>query len=300
MESLRTPDSCFGDLPGYDYPAHYRDDLARSPGLRMSYLDEGPPDAEHTYLCLHGQPTWNYLYRKMIPVFSASGARVVAPDFYGFGRSDKPVDDAVYTFAFHRDSLIDVITALDLRNITLVVQDWGGLLGLTLLVDPHVGPRITRLVVMNTALATGAPLGPGFDAWRTYATSTDDLDVAALLRRSEPSLSESEAAAYAAPFPDQRFKAGVRRFPRLVMTSPEMDGVQISRDAHRYLSTDWHGPSFMAIGERDPVLGPPVMTQLHTSIRHCSPPLLLPQAGHFVQEHGAEVARAAVDYFAHQ
>ena len=187
MDALRTPDDRFSSLSGFRYPARYVEDLPGSPGLRMAYIDDGPADAARTYLCLHGQPTWSYLYRKMIPVFRSAGGRVIAPDFFGFGRSDKPVDDAAYTFEFHRRSLIDLITQLDLRDITLVVQDWGGLLGLTLPVDIDMRPRITRLIIMNTALAVGKPLGPGFEAWRDYATSTDDLAVGRLLRRSEPS-----------------------------------------------------------------------------------------------------------------
>lgn len=298
MDSLRTPDSRFDSLPGFGYSPHYRDDLPGSPGLRMAYVDEGPLDAAHTYLCLHGQPTWSYLYRKMIPVFRSAGGRVIAPDFFGFGRSDKPADDAVYTFEFHRRSLIDLIVTLDLHNITLVVQDWGGLLGLTLPVDTEVRPRIHRLIIMNTALAVGEPLGPGFDAWRDYATSSDDLAVGRLLRRSEPTLTEDEAAAYDAPFPDKTYKAGVRRFPLLVMTRPDMAGVDVSRKAARFWHTDWDGPTFMAVGERDPVLGPPMMASLQRLISGCPEPLRLPQAGHFVQEHGAIVAAAALDHFA--
>ena len=152
-EFLRTPDERFDDLPGYSFTPHYAENLPGFEGLRMHYLDEGPRDAGQVFLCLHGQPTWSYLYRRMIPVLLGSGARVVAPDFFGFGRSDKPVDDAWYTFTRHRDSLQAFVRALDLSNITLVCQDWGGILGLTLPMDDP--QRFTRLLVMNTALATG-------------------------------------------------------------------------------------------------------------------------------------------------
>jgi pimeloyl-ACP methyl ester carboxylesterase len=297
MEVLRTPDSRFTDLPDFPYPPRYIDDLPGSPGLRLAYVDDGPADADRVFLCLHGEPTWSFLYRKMIPVLRSAG-RVVAPDFYGFGRSDKPAADVDYTFDFHRRSLTDFITRLDLRNITLVVQDWGGLLGLTLPAEADLRERISRLVIMNTTLAVGEPAGAGFDAWRNYVASTDDLPVGRLMRRSEPTLTEAEAAAYDAPFPDKTYKAGVRRFPQLVMTDPGMAGVEVSRRAAEFWSHDWNGPTFMAIGERDPVLGTDVMERMQQLIRGCPDPLRLAQAGHFVQEHGAVIARAALDHFA--
>ena len=126
---LRTPDERFADLPGYAFSGRYVDDLEGCAGLRIHYLDEGPADAQRVFLCLHGQPTWSYLYRRMIPVFTAAGHRVVAPDLPGFGKSDKPADDSVYTFMFHREMLRTLVQRLDLRQVVLVVQDWGGLLG---------------------------------------------------------------------------------------------------------------------------------------------------------------------------
>jgi pimeloyl-ACP methyl ester carboxylesterase len=246
-------------------------------------------------LCLHGQPTWSYLYRKMIPAFAAAGHRVVAPDLLGFGRSDKPVDDSVYTFLFHRGMLLRFVEALDLQRVTLVVQDWGGLLGLTL---PMEFPdRIDRLVVMNTGLGVGRSPGPGFDAWKAFVASKPDFDIAQLMKRSVPGLTDEEAAAYAAPFPDERYRAGVRRFPALVPVTPDMEGVAESLRAAEFLRERWAGPTFMAVGMQDPVLGPPVMQALAKVIRGCPPPLEVPQAGHFVQEHGREVAEAALRAF---
>lgn len=298
LECVRTPDSAFADLPGFPYAPHYVDDLPGYPGLRGHYVDEGPRDAAHTFLCLHGEPSWSYLYRKMIPVFTAAGGRVVAPDLLGFGRSDKPVDDAVYTFDFHRNYLKAFIERLDLRNITLVCQDWGGLLGLTL---PHeYRDRFRRMIVMNTTLAVGKAPTQGFIDWRNYVASRPDLDVAALMKRSSPILSDAEAAAYGAPFPDQRAKAGVRRFPQLVMTDPAMPGVEISRTARDYFRNEWDGPCFMALGAADPVLGGPVMQKLHADIRGAGPMMVIEEAGHFVQEWGEPIARAALDYFAAQ
>src|SRR5438477_11631810 len=132
IPALRTPDERFAHLPGHPFEPHYAEDLPGYEGLRMHYVDEGPRDARHTFLCLHGQPTWSYLYRRMIPVFTEAGHRVVAPDFFGFGRSDKPTDEPVYTFTFHRESLLRLAERLGLEGVTLVCQDWGGLLGLTL------------------------------------------------------------------------------------------------------------------------------------------------------------------------
>jgi pimeloyl-ACP methyl ester carboxylesterase len=292
IPALRTPDDRFHALPDFPFAPHYVDDLPGREGLRLHYVDEGPADASRVFLCLHGQPSWSYLYRKMIPIFAASGARVIAPDLFGFGRSDKPTEDGVYTFDFHRDTLIAFIERLDLRGITLTVQDWGGLLGLTL---PHAMPdRIARLLVMNTTIADGRPAGPGFDAWRAYNRTQPDLNVGALMSRAIAGLTEAEAAAYAAPFPDAAHKAGVRRFPDLVMTDPGMEGVETSRAARAWLAKDWAGDSFMAVGMQDPVLGPEVMEDLRATIRNCPPAMQIPEGGHFVQEHGAQIARAAL------
>ena len=292
MEILRTPEERFVDLPDYPWEPRYVDDLAGYEGMRLHYLDEGPGDAE-VFLCLHGEPTWSFLYRKMIPIFLASGARVVAPDFFGFGKSDKPVDDATYTWSFHRNSLLRLVERLDLQRVTLVVQDWGGLLGLTLPLD---GPeRYQRLLIMNTVLATGVvPPSKGFLAWRDYVAKTPDLDVAALMQRADPSIDERVAAAYAAPFPDDRHKAGVRRFPAMVPTDPEMEGAATSRDALPFWAS-FTGKSFMAVGVQDPVLGPPAMRLMQSLIAGCPEPMMLEDAGHFVQEHGDVVARAALE-----
>jgi pimeloyl-ACP methyl ester carboxylesterase len=296
IQAVRTPDARFANLPDWPWAAHYRDDLVGFEGLRVAYVDEGPREAEHVFLCLHGQPTWSYLYRRMIPSFLATGARVVAPDLLGFGRSDKPVDDAVYTFGFHRAMLVAFIKALDLRRVTLVVQDWGGLLGLTL--PPDMPERFDRLIIMNTGFATGdAPLGPGFLAWRAYNAKNPDMPVDALMKRSTPHLTDSEAAAYQAPFPDASFKAGVRRFPDLVPLVPDADGAELSRRARDWWRTEWAGQSLMAIGVADPVIGLAPMQALHAHIRNCPPPLEMTEAGHFVQEWGEEVASAALASF---
>jgi haloalkane dehalogenase len=297
IEALRTPDDRFADLPDFPYPPHYVDNLPGYEGLRAHYLDLGPRDARHTFLCLHGEPDWNYLYRKMIPVFLGSGARVVAPDFFGFGRSDKPGRVEDYGFRFHRDFLLRLVERLDLHAITLVAADWGGVIGLTLPVDHDFRARLTRLIVMNTVLATGGPANDVFLQWREFVRSTPDLAVGALMQRDEPNLTDAEAAAYDAPFPDVSYKAGVRAFPSLLMVEPGMEGVEESRAAEVFWSSTWSGPSFMAAGAGDESLGVPAMEALRAKIHGCPAPMILPDAGHFVQERGGAVAQAALRAF---
>lgn len=288
MDLLRTPAHRFDKLPDFPWEAMYLEDIAPA---RVALIDEGPQDAEHTFLCLHGEPTWSFLYRKMIPVFLESGARVVAPDLLGFGRSDKPTDDAFYSFAMHRDTLLQLIERLDLSNITLVCQDWGGLLGLTL--PLHFPERFSRLLVMNTGLAVGTPPSRGFLQWQQYVRENPDFDVGRVMRRSEAALTDQEVAAYEAPFPTPEHKAGVRTFPLLVPTSPEHPGAALSREAAVWWNQSWSGSTFMAVGMHDPVLGPPVMKVLQQIIRGCPEPMMV-DAGHFVQERGEAVARAAL------
>jgi haloalkane dehalogenase len=296
MDVLRTPDERFDALPGFGFQPHYVDDLPGYPGLRLHYLDEGPAGAP-VALCLHGQPTWSYLYRKMIPALRAAGLRVVAPDFFGFGRSDKPVEESAYTFGFHRGGVIALIERLDLTDVTLVCQDWGGLIGLTIPMD--MPQRFSRLIVMNTTLGTGdAPLGDGFLAWRAFCNRTPDMDIAALMKRGVPHLSDAEAQAYAAPYPDARYKAGVRRFPNLVPDRPDADGAALSRKARDFWANDWAGQSFMAVGMQDPVLGPPTMSALREKIRNCPALLEIAEAGHFAQEAGAIIVEQAMKSFA--
>ena len=298
LDVLRTPDERFENLPGFSFTPHYTDILPGFEGLRVHYVDEGPPDASSIILCLHGQPTWSYLYRKMIPVFMAAGHRVIAPDLLGFGRSDKPEDESFYTFSRHREMLLAFIQtvigdAAAGRKLTLVVQDWGGLLGLTLPME--LSGQVTHLLVMNTSLGAGdVPLGKGFEDWRAFNNSRPDMNIAALMARGEPLLSDAEAQAYAAPFPDVRYKAGVRRFPNLVPDNPVADGAAISRKARDWLQSEWSGRTFMVIGMRDPVLGPPVMHNLRKLIKGCPPPMEIAEGGRFVQEHGEEIARRAL------
>lgn len=290
--ALRTPDARFADLPDFPWAPHHVDDLPGFEGLRMAFLDEGPRDA-HVVLCLHGEPSWSFLYRKMIPVFLEAGHRVVAPDLFGFGRSDKPTEDATYSFDFHRRSLTALIGRLRLSGVTLVCQDWGGLLGLTLPVDhPDL---VARLLVMNTALGVGRDPGPGFLAWQDFVANNPDFEVGRLMRNSVNGITDAEVAAYQAPFPDRSYMAGARTFPLFVPTAPDHPGAALSRQALDFWRNRWDGPTFMAIGMQDPVLGPPVMHSLKRAIKGCPEPMEVAEGGHFVQEHGAPIARAALE-----
>lgn len=297
IEVLRTPDERFASIPDFDFPVSYADDLPGYRGLRAAWIDVGPADADQVFLCLHGEPSWSYLYRRMIPVFLESGARVIAPDLFGFGRSDKPTQQSDYTFNFHRNYLLALVERLDIRNITLVVQDWGGLLGLTLPVDEGFKPRLSRLLVMNTGLGIGKAPSDGFLAWKNYALSTPDLPIGELIARGTPHLTDAEIAAYDAPFPGPQYKAGAQVFPALVPVSPDMEGVDVSRQAAEFWSREWAGKSFMAVGDADPVLGPAVMEGLRSIINGCPPAMMVEGGGHFVQEWGEPIARAALASF---
>jgi tRNA(adenine34) deaminase len=296
QDALRTPEPCFEQLPGYDFAPHYISDLPALNGLRMHYLDEGAQDAKTTYLCLHGNPAWSYLYRKMIPIFAASGARVIAPDMIGFGKSDKPKKDSFHRFSWHRQCLLEFVERLNLQNVVLVVQDWGGILGLTL---PMAAPqRYKGLLVMNTTLACGdAPLTDGFKAWREMCAKKPDFDIAKLFSRGNAQMSEAECAAYMAPFPDAGHRAATRAFPPMVPEFESSDGAAISKQAREFWRNDWKGQSLMAIGMQDPVLGEAMMRELRSSIKNCPEPMLTAQGGHFVQEHGEAIARKAIDLF---
>jgi tRNA(adenine34) deaminase len=295
-DALRTPDACFDGLPGYPWQPHYRDDLPSLDGLRLHYLDEGPADAPRTWLCLHGNPAWSYLYRKMIPVFLAAGDRIVAPDMPGFGRSDKPKKVHSHTFTWHRQVLLELVERLDLQRVVLVVQDWGGLLGLTL---PMAAPqRYSGLLVMNTMLATGeVPLSPGFLAWREMCNKNPEFDIARLFARGNAQMTPAECAAYMAPFPDAGHRAATRAFAPMVPEFPDSDGAAVSRQARDFWRDQWQGRTMMVVGKQDPVLGLPVMELMRSWIRGCPAPMVLEQAGHFVQEHGEPIAREAVQVF---
>ncbi|HHX8308464.1 TPA: haloalkane dehalogenase [Vibrio alginolyticus] len=294
IEVLRTPDERFNDLQGYPFQPNYVSDLKGYEEIRGHYIDEGAKDADEVFLLLHGEPTWSYLYRKMIPVFTKSGARVVAPDLLGFGKSDKPVSETTYTYEFHRNYLIELIKHLDLNNVTLVVQDWGGLLGLTL--PQEMPERFKRLIIMNTGLLLEPVNFPAFNEWKDDILRHDELALDTFMKKYVPSLNDAEAKAYAAPFPDAKYQAGVRKMPKMV-ANPEQTCREISSKAIPFWSTQWDGESFMAIGMKDDMLGPAVMNNMQGIIKNCPTPMEITDAGHFVQELGEDVAIAALKHF---
>lgn len=294
MAVLRTPDERFAGLPGFPFTPHY----VVVDGLRLHVVDEGQGDP---ILCLHGEPTWSYLYRQMIPPLAADH-RALALDFPGFGRSDKPGYIADYTFPLFCDSLAGVIAALDLKRITLVVQDWGGLIGLT--VAGRMPERFARLVIMNTGLPTGEePLGEAFMRWREFAVKMGrGLPVGRVIRGglvNGSRLPEDVVAAYEAPFPDERYKAGVAAFPLLVPLTPNDPGAAELKTARDALSR-WKKPTLVMFSDGDPLTqaGRVFFRRLIPAAKE-QPRLVICDAGHFLQEEkGIEIAANIIDFIA--
>jgi haloalkane dehalogenase len=330
MEIARTPDDRFSDLAGWPFAPRYASVPDGEGGsLRIHYVDEGPRDAD-PILCLHGQPTWSYLYRKMIPIFTAAGHRVVAPDLVGFGRSDKPTRTTDYSYARHVAWLRAWIEALDLRGLTLICQDWGGLVGLRVVAE--LPERFARVVTSNTGLpvAHGVPenatpalhalyaslpvpqtmvdvaMGfasagqggaPPFMYWQKHCAESPEFTPQDVMRAMCPKLSHAEIAAYAAPFPDDSYQAGARRFPTLVPILPDNPAIPDNRRAWEALAR-FTRPFLTAFTDSDPVTAgqhlrfqqevPGALGQPHTTIKG---------AGHFVQEDaGPELAQITLDF----
>lgn len=297
-DALRTPDTAFAKLPDYPWQPKYVSDLPSLAGLRLHYVEEGAREsAGRTWLCLHGNPTWSYLYRHMIPVFAEAGDRVVAPDMPGFGKSDKPKRESAHSLTWHRQVLLDLIEHLDLQNIVLVVHDWGALLGLTL---PVAAPRrFTGLLVMNTSQGL-AELPPAAERKLQRAGKPRfEFDIAGMLARNTPELSAAEGAAYQAPFPDKGHCSAIRAFYQMEMAdkSESGEGDTALNAAREFWGHQWKGQSLMVIGARDPALNLSAMHALQRHIFDCPEPWILEQAGHLVPEHGRSIAQRALTHF---
>ena len=250
---LRTPDSRFESLPDYPFAPNYLDIADDDLGtLRMHYLDEGPGDGPPVLL-LHGEPTWSYLYRKMIPTLAERGCRVLAPDFIGFGKSDKPTDRSAYTYRRHVEWMKQFLDALSLQDMSYFGQDWGGLIGLRLVAEQP--DRFARVMIGNTALPTGdQDLGEAFKQWRHYSQTTETFNIGGIIHRGTVNgLSEAEIAAYDAPFPDEDYKAGARAFPMLVPASPEDPAAEEQRTAWQSLMA-YEKPFLTCFSDQDPIM----------------------------------------------
>jgi len=290
MEIFRTPDERFDALPGYDFEPHYTE----LDGLRMHHVDEGSGDP---IVCFHGEPTWAYLYRKMLPPLVAGGNRVICPDYAGFGRSDKPTERGWYTYDRHVELVTRVLEELDVRSATVVVQDWGGPIGLRWAVEN--ADRVARLAILNTGLFTGR-VSKGFMAWRDFAERNPDLPVGFVVGGATASdVPEDVVAAYEAPFPNAESKAGAAQFPLIVPISEEMAGASEMRAVMDALSR-WDKPALVAFSDQDPVFPYPRAGEAFTSvIPTAAEQVRIEGASHFLQEdRGEQIAEEILRFLA--
>jgi haloalkane dehalogenase len=291
MDVFRTPDERFEDLPGFAYRPHY----AEVDGLRLHHLDEG---TGATVLCFHGEPTWGYLYRHMLDRLVASGHRVVCPDYAGFGRSDKPTDQGWYTYDRHVETVTRHLAQLELRDVTVVVQDWGGPIGLRWAVEN--AERVARLVILNTGLFTGR-VSKGFMAWREFAERTPDLPIGTIIQGATTTdLPADVVAAYEAPFPNAESKAGAQRFPLIVPLTADDPGAAEMVAVKEALGR-WDKPALVAFSDSDPVFPYPIAGEQFTQlIPTAGEQVRIEGAAHFLQEdRGPEIAEAMLAAFAH-
>ena len=297
MQLLRTPDERFADIPDYPFAPHYAEvtDAATGQAMRLHYIDEGDGDAAPVLL-MHGEPSWSFLYRHFVGPLVAAGHRVIAPDLIGFGKSDKPADRNDYTYERHVQWMSDWLTAMDLRNITLFCQDWGGLIGLRLVAA--FPDRFARLVVANTGLPIGTGWSEGFAAWLKFSQSVPEFPTGFIVNGGVTrDLTPAEIAAYDAPFPDERFKEGARQFPTLVPITPEHGSVAENLAAWQVLEA-FDKPVLTCFSDKDAVTAggekvfinriPGALGQPHTIIKG---------GGHFLQEDAAAELSVLIDSF---
>jgi len=300
MPVIRTPDERFENLPDFPFQPNY----IEIDGMRVHYVDEGSGEV---ILCLHGEPTWSYLYRKMIPILSGKH-RAVAPDFIGFGRSDKYTEVGEYTYKMHRDTMIRFIEMMDLNNITIVVQDWGGLMGLR--VVSMIPERFARLVIMNTGLPTGEyPLPEAFISWRNYVESIPDLPIGSIIggnfSESNPPQSDTRTesmpsevvAAYEAPFPGPEYKAGAKAWPLMVPLNTDFEAAPEMKTAQDFL-TKWDKPAQVMFSDGDPITrGGDLYFRAIIPTAKDQPEITIKNAGHFLQEDkGEEIAGHILEF----
>jgi haloalkane dehalogenase len=292
MKTVRTPEDRFVDLPGYDFASHYVD----VDSLRMHYVDEGPADADPVLL-LHGEPSWSYLYRKLIPLIANAGLRVIAPDLIGFGKSDKPAAKGDYSYAGHVDWMRQFIEALDLKDISLFCHDWGSLIGLRVAAENE--NRFACIALGNGGLPTGDQDMPrAFRIWRAFARWSPWFPIGRIVQSGTVNnLSTEEIAAYDAPFPSARYKAGTRAFPTLVPTRADDPASDANRRAWAILRT-WEKPFLTAFSNRDPITrGLDKAFQIHVPGAKDQPHVTIRNAGHFLQEDkGEELAKALITF----
>ena len=292
MKILRTPDNRFSNLLDYPFKPNY----IQLGDIRIHYVDEGE-SSEEVVLLIHGEPTWSYLYRKMVPIVSQSGYRVIVPDLVGFGKSDKPINQEDYTYEKHVGWISSFIESLDLTNINLFCQDWGGLIGLRIVSEQ--GYRFNRIIASNTSLPTGDFKVPkAFFNWQKFSQDTPVFNASKIVKSScVNKISNEVQKAYDAPFPDETYKAGARRFPMLVPTSPNDPSSQPNREAWEKLK-NWHKPFLTAFSDSDPITkgGDILFQKLIPGCKGISHKTIV-GAGHFLQEDkGPELAQLIVDF----
>ncbi len=297
MKTLRTPDDRFAALDGYPFAPHYLEiDDTEDGKLRVHYVDEGPEDGE-VVLLMHGEPSWSYLYRTMIPGLVAAGYRVIAPDLVGFGRSDKPADRNDYTYARHVAWMLAVFDGLEISNVTLFCQDWGGLIGLRLVAARP--DHFARVVAGNTFLPTGDQKpGDAFFKWQEFSQSVPEFPTGNIINGATVTdLSAQIIAGYDAPYPDESYKEGARQFPLLVPSSPDNPETQPNRDAWEILKK-WDKPFLTTFSDNDPITagGDKVMQKLIPGTKG-QKHVTIEQGGHFLQEdQGPKIAEVMIGF----